>query len=333
MDARIPLEDHLAGWQGADARRQAIAETILIIAGAARDVARAIAETPLGWSEQSAAIEDKAAERFQRAISSAPVAALAMRGQSAPSALKAGAPLAVAMTALDNPSNAEANAPAGTLFSILPMAADADATFRQPGTSLLAAGYILYGPRTALVLTLGNGTHSFFHDSTDGRWHQTRSKITIAHRTREYAIDASNGRHWSDPVRTYIADCVAGQEGPRRDDYKMRWLESLAAECHRVLARGGIVLYPSDKRTELASGRLRLVTEACPIAMLVEQAGGEASNGRQRTLELIPSDLTERTPLVFGSRNEVHRLIRYKTDRHAVTERSPLFGQRGLFRT
>lgn len=334
MDGQIPLEDYLVGWRDGTAARIAIADTITIIADAARTVAGLLSQGPLaaaGEPDGPSTIAAKANETFRAALSKAPLAMLATSCNEEPQAVTAGSPIAMTLDPM-TPAALDANATASTIFSILPAAADATATFRQPGTALLAAGYIVFGPHVSLVLTLGSGTGVFTLDPASGRFRLSLAKAEIAPRTRDYAINASNARHWSDPVRAYMADCVAGKDGPRNEDYNMRWTASLPAECHRILARGGIYLYPSDTRPDYREGRLKLVLEANPIAFVVEQAGGLATNGRLRLLEIEPSGLAQRTPFVFGSRNEVERLVRYKTDQHGIVERSPLFGKRGLFR-
>lgn len=334
MDGQIPLEDHLVGWRDGTAARSAVADTIAIIADAARTATGILAQGPLaaaGSPDGQSAIAAKANEAFRAALSKAPVAILATSCNDEPRAISAGSPIAVTLDPI-MASALDIDATAGTIFSILPAAADSAATFRQPGSAMLAAGYIVFGPHVSLVLTLGAGTSVFTLDHASGRFRSSRSKVEITKRTREYAINASNARHWSDPVRAYMADCVAGKDGPRGEDYNMRWTASLPAECHRIIGRGGIYLYPSDTRPDYREGRLKLVLEANPIAFVVEQAGGLATNGRQRLLEIEPSGLSQRTPFVFGSRNEVERLVRYKTDQHGIVERSPLFGKRGLFR-
>lgn len=334
MDGLIPLEDHLAGWRDGTAARAAVAETITIIADAARSVAGMLATGPLtaaGEPDGQRSIAAKANETMRAALAKAPLAFLAASCTETPLAPSTGSPIAATLDPI-LASALDENMTAGTIFSILPATGDAVATFRQPGTALLAAGYVVFGPHVSLVLTLGAGTSVYTLDPGTGRFRLARSKVEIAPRTRDYAINASNARHWSDPVRAYMTDCTAGKDGPRGEDYNMRWSASLPAECHRILARGGIYLYPSDTRPDYREGRLKLVLEANPIAFVAEQAGGLATNGRQRLLEIEPSGLAQRTPFIFGSRNEVERIVRYKTDQHGIAERSPLFGKRGLFR-
>jgi fructose-1,6-bisphosphatase I len=157
--------------------------------------------------------------------------------------------------------------------------------------------------------------------------------VSIPAATREYSINGSNYRHWDEPVRTYVDDCLNGREGPRRKDFNMRWTASPVADVYRILSRGGIFLYPGDSREGYALGRLRLVYEANPLGWLIEQAGGAASNGYERVLGVVPSSLHQRMPFIAGSMTEVDYVVRLHLDPHAAGERSPLFGRRGLFRT
>jgi len=205
-------------------------------------------------------------------------------------------------------------------------------SFSEPGTAQLAAGFAVFGPQTALVLTLGNGVQVFTLDRRDGTFWLVRERLLIPGETREYAINASNYRHWEQPVRTYIDDCINGSSGIRGKDFNMRWMGSLVAEAYRVLARGGIFLYPSDSRPGYENGRLRLIYEAHPMAFLVEQAGGKASTGRERILDIAPTSLHQRVPLIFGSAGKVDRLVGLHTSPDPGVDTAPLFARRGLFR-
>ena len=242
--------------------------------------------------------------------------------------------LLVAVDPLDGSSNIETNAAVGTIFSILPAAENAsiDDVVLQPGNGQLAAGYCIYGPQTALVLTLGAGTHIFTLDPEARDFRLTESNVHITETTREFAINVSNFRHWDRPVRAYVDDCLAGEEGHRQSNYNMRWVASLVAECHRILARGGVFLYPGDARRGYAHGRLRLLYECNPIAFLVEQAGGGATTGEQRILDVKPEQIHQRVPMIFGASHEIRRVERYYAGRDLAAERSQLFGKRGLFR-
>jgi fructose-1,6-bisphosphatase I len=183
-----------------------------------------------------------------------------------------------------------------------------------------------------LVLTLGNGTHTFIHSRTEGIFRLAVAAQAIPSKTAEFAINASNYRHWDEAVRLYFDDCIKGGQASREGDSNMRWLASLVAETYRILVRGGVFLYPGDRRRGYGKGRLRLVYEAHPIALLVEQAGGLCTDTIEPILDIAASELHQRTPLVFGSAAEVARIARYHTLPSQIAERAPLFGERGLFR-
>jgi fructose-1,6-bisphosphatase I len=185
--------------------------------------------------------------------------------------------------------------------------------FLQPGKHQAAAGYCVYGPQTTLVLTLGNGVAMFTLDRETGSWVLTQAGVQMPEDTREFAINMSNMRHWAPPVTRYIEECLAGKAGPRGKDFNMRWVASMVADVHRILTRGGVFLYPWDQREPAKPGKLRLLYEANPMAFIVEQAGGLATNGRERILDIVPTSLHERVSVVLGSRNEVQRV----TDYHA----------------
>ena len=210
---------------------------------------------------------------------------------------------------LDGSSNIDVNVSVGTIFSVLrcpdgvtdPGAGD----FLQPGTRQVAAGYTVYGPSTLLVLTLGNGVHQFTLDREIGSFVLTQSHLRIPEDTSEFAVNMSNQRHWDAPMRQYIDDLLAGRTGPRGRDFNMRWVASMVADVHRILTRGGIFMYPVDAKCRDKGGRLRLLYEANPMAFIVEQAGGAATTGRQRRLEVQPLALHQRIPVFLGSRNEV----------------------------
>jgi fructose-1,6-bisphosphatase I len=270
-------------------------------------------------------------------LTAAPVAALVSEELDEVVPLLEGAPLLVAVDPLDGSSNIDTNVSVGTIFSIQPAPLEGSTlnlnSFLQPGVRQLAAGYALYGPHTAFVITVGDGTHVFTLDRGTSAFKLTAERVRVPPRTREFAINVSNHRHWDEPIRIYIDDCLKGAEGPRGEDFNMRWIASMVAEAHRVLTRGGIYMYPGDLREGYQHGRLRLIYEANPVAWLVEQAGGSASTGTERILEILPAALHQRVPLIFGSREEVARLDRYHLDPYPIGERSPLFGRRGLFRS
>jgi fructose-1,6-bisphosphatase I len=216
---------------------------------------------------------------------------------------------------LDGSSNIDVNVSIGTIFSVLRLPEGVkepqEAHFLQPGTRQVAAGYAVYGPSTLLVLTVGDGVACFTLDRETGSWWLTNPSMRIPEDTREYAINASNARHWFEPVQRYVADLNAGRGGPLAKDYNMRWVASMVADVHRIMTRGGIFMYPADRRDPDKPGKLRLMYEANPMSFLVEQAGGMSTNGRQRIMDLQPTKLHERVAVFLGSRNEVARATRY----------------------
>jgi fructose-1,6-bisphosphatase len=239
---------------------------------------------------------------------------------------------------LDGSSNADVNVSVGTIFSVLRHAAPtppAVADFLQPGQAQVAAGYAIYGPSTMLVLTVGKGTHGFTLDREIGNFILTHENMTIPAETGEFAINTSNARFWEPPVHRYVTECQAGRTGERGRDFNMRWIASMVAEVHRILVRGGVFMYPKDTKDPAKPGRLRLMYEANPIALLIEQAGGAATTGRQRLLEVAPEGLHQRIPVILGSRAEVERITRYHAEFDQGIDQpytSPLFNERSLFR-
>jgi fructose-1,6-bisphosphatase I len=216
---------------------------------------------------------------------------------------------------LDGSSNIDVNVSVGTIFSVLRLPPGCSeptrACFLQPGRQQVAAGYAVYGPSTLLVLSVGDGVAVFTLDREVGSFILTRDRLRIPESTSEFAINMSNLRFWEPPVRRYIEELIAGKEGPRRRDFNMRWVASMVADVHRILSRGGIFLYPLDEKTRAKGGRLRLLYEANPMAFIVEQAGGLASTGRGRILDVVPEDLHQRVPVILGSREEVARVEAY----------------------
>ena len=189
-----------------------------------------------------------------------------------------------------------------------------ESDFLQAGATQVAAGYCVYGPQTTLVLTVGNGVASFTLDREQGWYVLSEPKMQIPADTNEFAINMSNMRHWDEPVKRYIDECLEGKEGPRGKDFNMRWVGSMVADVHRILTRGGIFMYPWDQREPDKPGKLRLMYEANPMAWLVEQAGGMATDGRQRILDIQPDKLHQRVAVFLGSKNEVERATRYHTE-------------------
>ncbi|WP_395402162.1 class 1 fructose-bisphosphatase [Pseudoduganella sp. UC29_106] len=210
---------------------------------------------------------------------------------------------------LDGSSNIDVNVSIGTIFSVLKapegMGEPTEKDFLQPGTKQVAAGYAVYGPQTMLVLTTGNGVNCFTLDREMGSWVLTQRNMQIPTKTKEFAINMSNQRHWHPPVQRYISELLAGSTGPRGADFNMRWIASMVADVHRILNRGGIFMYPADVRDPSKPGKLRLMYEANPMAFIVEQAGGMATDGKHRILDIQPEKLHQRVPVILGSRDEV----------------------------
>ncbi len=331
-----------------DSLRMAVAATVHQLTQAAVKVrhtinqgvlGKAFAGTRGGFNADGDAQKDLdvfADDIFLDAMRHAPVAFYASEELEQPVLLNKDAPIAIAIDPLDGSSNIDTNVSIGTIFSLLPATGAPDgnpaAVFLQPGEKQIGAGFFIYGPQLALVLSLGSGTHVFVQSTRLGTFVQAYESRIVPTRAHEFAINAANYRHWDEAVRLYVDDCLKGSEGPRERDFNMRWIASLVADCYRILMRGGVFLYPGDKRRGYGQGRLRLVYEANPIAYLIEQAGGAATDTIGRILEIEPNSLHQRVPVVFGSAKEVARITRYHTDPSSIGERSPLFGNRGLFR-
>jgi len=219
---------------------------------------------------------------------------------------------------LDGSSNIDVNVSIGTIFSVLKapegMGEPTEEAFLQPGTAQVAAGYAVYGPQTMLVLTTGDGVHCFTLDREMGSWVRTQSNIQIPSSTKEFAINMSNKRHWHAPVQRYVDEMLAGKTGARGKDFNMRWIASMVADVHRILNRGGVFMYPADMRDPSQPGKLRLMYEANPMAMIVEQAGGAATDGTRRIMEIQPTKLHQRVPVFLGSKEEVELVTGYHAE-------------------
>jgi fructose-1,6-bisphosphatase I len=320
----------------------AVARTVKAIAEAGRILSGIIAQGDLGEhaevqvatnadGDEQKELDIRANDLIIELLQDQPVAWLASEELEEIQELNKGAPLAVAVDPLDGSSNVDTNLSVGTIFSVYDATADGKDAVLQCGRRQLAAGYIIYGPQTSIILTLGSGTHIFALDRARRQYFLAQDNVTIPETTREFAINMSNFRQWDDPTKDYIEDLLDGAEGTRGVDFNMRWLASLVAECQRILSRGGIFLYPGDQRPGYARGRLRLVYEANAIAWLVEQAGGKASTGLGPILDVQPTSVHERVPLIFGSVTEVERLESHYLNIQSAKRRSPLFASRGLF--
>lgn len=307
----------------------------------ARDLSRKIARGPLGGElgaevgsniggDTQKALDVLADEAFVAALAGSGVRWYASEERDDVTPIDEAGTLALAIDPLDGSSNIDVNVSIGTIFSIYEARDEPDASFLRPAIEQIAAGYFIYGPQTALMVTFGDGVRHYVLDPDDRAFKLVNSALTIPSKSLEFAINASNYRHWSKPIRAYIDDCLAGDQGPREKNFNMRWVASLVAETHRIMSRGGIFLYPSDDRPGYEQGRLRMVYECAPIAMLVEQAGGKATTGPDRLLAQSAETLHGRVPLVFGSADKVDRVAAYYD--LPDQEVSALFGSRGLFR-
>ena len=219
---------------------------------------------------------------------------------------------------LDGSSNIDVNVSIGTIFSVLKapegVQTPTEQDFMQKGSQQVAAGYAIYGPQTMLILTTGNGVNCFTLDREMGSWVLTERNIQIPVDTQEFAINMSNVRHWYPPVTRYVDEMLAGKTGPLNKNYNMRWIASMVADVHRILHRGGIFMYPADKREPDKAGKLRLMYEANPMSFIVEQAGGASTDGKQRMLDIQPTALHQRVPVFLGSKNEVELITRYHSE-------------------
>ncbi|MCA0043661.1 class 1 fructose-bisphosphatase [Celeribacter litoreus] len=307
----------------------------------AADLSRTIAHGPLGGGlgaevgantdgDTQKALDVIADDAFATALKGTGIRWYASEEKETVVEIDRGGALALAIDPLDGSSNIDVNVSIGTIFGIQPALDDGDATFLRDGSALIASGYFIYGPQTLLVATFGDGVRHFVLDRDTGCFEEAPQPPAIPENASEFAINASNYRHWSKPVRAYIDDCLAGDQGPRGRNFNMRWVASLVAETHRIMSRGGIFLYPSDDRDGYRHGRLRLIYECAPIAFLVEQAGGMATTGTTRILTITPDHLHARVPFVFGTKTKVERVATY----HDLPDQevSALFGNRGLFR-
>jgi fructose-1,6-bisphosphatase I len=341
------LREHLDCWSIDSIERVAVAETVAVIASAAASLAEVVAKGALaaetsradfspkihGDGDQRKALDLYANDLFIACLRQAPVAGVASEEIEDVVSLREGAPLVVALDPLDGSNNIDINAPIGTVFSLLPSLGTPPESFMVPGAHQRAAGFVLYGPHTVLVLTLGEGVRFFTLDPASRDFVLTRDAVRIPPGRREYAINASNARHWPLPIRAYVEECLAGADGPRGEDYNTRWLGAVVAESYRILVHGGIYLYPGDARPGYRRGRLRQLYEANPIAMLIEQAGGAACDGHHRILDLRPAGIHEHVPLIFGSPDKVDRVMSLYAAGVPQAGQRPLFSARGLFKS
>ncbi len=345
MTARVTLRSHLDQSAAQSGQAADIAAVIAAIAAGGIELAALIAAGPLlgitgaedGTNSDGDAQKDidvAADSIMMRALRGTPVAALLSEEQPLPLAFDAGAPLCVAIDPLDGSANLQNNISVGTIFSIRPRGRDVLSTFFEPGTAQRAAGFVVYGPQTSLVLALDGRVDIFILDRRAEEFVLVTAGVRIAADTPEFAINASNRRHWTGAVRTYIDECLAGTKGKSGEDFNMRWIGSLVAETFRILMRGGVFLYPADAREGYREGRLRLLYEAHPMALIMEWAGGAATTGRRRILDISAHTPHQRVPLIMGSLDGVGDISAIHDGIEPMFENSdaPLFARRGLFR-
>ncbi len=312
------------------------------LARVGKELCRTIKRGPLGGAlaeavgentggDQQKALDVLADDAFAAALRGTGVRYYASEEQDDVVEIDPDGRFALAIDPLDGSSNIDVNVSIGTIFSIFEARpGDPQGSFLRPTDEQIAGGYIIFGPQTNLVVTFGDGVQSYVLDPDSGQFILTDERLKVPEKSVEFAINASNYRHWPAGIRAYIDDCLAGDEGPHERNYNMRWVASLVAETHRIITRGGIFLYPGDKRPTYERGRLRMIYECAPIAFLIEQAGGKATDGHDRILGQQADELHARTPFVFGTAEKVDRVAAYQD--LPTEEVSALFGKRGLFR-
>jgi fructose-1,6-bisphosphatase I len=344
MDKPATLRSHLKQAAAPTPHGAAAAEVIEAIAAAAVELAAHIADGPLvgitgagqginSDGDRQTDIDVLADDMMRTALRNAPVASILSEEAALPETLNPNAPLCVAIDPLDGSANLENNISVGTIFSIRPRGNDVLSTFFEPGTVQCAAGFVVYGPQTTLTIALNGRVDIFILDRRRREFVLIKQGVRIAPDAPEFAINASNRRHWHGPVRAYIDECLAGADGDRGKDINMRWIGSLVAESFRILMRGGVFLYPADARPGYREGRLRLLYEAHPMALVMEWAGGAASTGRRRILELGAKTPHQRVPLIMGAAGAVRDVVAIHEGIQPMFDNSdaPLFARRGLF--
>ena len=309
-----------------------------LVARMARGALGGALDAPVGMNSDGdiqKALDILADDLFCAALAGTSARALASEEREAPTPLNPQGKFLVAIDPVDGYSNIDVNVTVGTIISVLDApegGSGAAEDFLQPGHRQRAAGLLIYGPHAAFAFSLGAGVHVATLDPERGEFIVTREHLHIPDGRAEFAINASNARHWPEAVRAYVDDCLMGETGPRAKNFNMRWVAAVAVDAYRVLQRGGIYLYPDDARAGHGQGRLRLIYEVNPIAFLVEQAGGMAIDGINRILDIKPTALHQRAPLIFGSTDKVERIRDYFVAGHRSAARAPLFAKRGLWR-
>jgi fructose-1,6-bisphosphatase I len=346
MDQKPPtLDAYLDGAASSIPLGDALAKVISCLARAAVELADLIAAGPLagidgrssgtnsGGGDTQIDLDIAANALMCRALRNAKVAAVVSEETELPDILDSEAGLCVVIDPLDGSANLANNISTGTIFSIRPRSRDALSSFFEPGTAQRAAGFFIYGPQTTLVLALNGSVEFFLLDRRKGEFVLIRRNVRVPNHAPEFAINMSNRRHWNEAVQSYITQCLLGATGEHGEDFNMRWIGSLVAETFRILVRGGVFLYPADGRRGYREGRLRLLYEAHPIALVMEWAGGAASTGRDRILDLSARMPHQRTPLIMGSSRAVRDLDLMHLPNQPLYESSdaPLFARRGLF--
>ena len=323
-------------------QKAAVALVVAALAGAAARVAAAVADGTKNASfanegavnvqgETQKYLDVLAHDTFLTAAAACRVNCVLSEEEEGVVTLDPTGTLALAIDPLDGSSNIAINATIGTIFGLYPaVAGTAAKQFLRHGKDLVAAGYVVYGPRTELVLTLGSAAKRFVLSGDRSEW-LFAGNCQIPDSACEFAINASNHRHWTGKIRSFVNNCLDGRHGPYGADYNMRWLAALVGETHRILTRGGLFIYPADSRKGYEHGRLRYCYECAPISLLIEKAGGKATDGETRILDLIPATLHGRVPFCFGSTKQMAHFEAAKAE--PVEQSSPLFSARGLFRT
>lgn len=342
MGGEYTLNQYLKSWVDNDKSRKDLCSTIKSIAKAGVELAGLISRHGLtkkyevareinASGDMQEPLDVIAHDAFQAALLTAPVAYLVSEEKPDPILLNPDCSLTVAIDPLDGSSNIDSNMSIGSIFSIFELHPDQFLNIR-PGEQQLAAGFLVYGPQTSLVLSCGDGTHIFTLERENSVFLQVGENIVIPPGQREFAINTSNYRFWDESIRYFVDDCLTGKDGPLNVDYNMRWNASLVAEAYRIMIRGGVFLYPSDTRPGYEKGRLRFLYEALPLAFLIEQAGGEASDGNQSIMDIELSSLHQQVPLIFGSKDIVTEVINYISGESTENTRFPLFVKRSLLR-
>ncbi len=309
------------------------------VAAACKVISKRIAQGKIGATSGERTLDDEALDVFTGSVLRTGLTCGLMsdkgEGPISPPRFVPRGHYALITDQLDGARNIDLNGTVGTTFSILRTSGEASACeddFLQPGSQQVVAGYAIYGPSTMLVMTLGHGTHGFTLDPLTGEWLQTHPQIRISDVATDFHINSSYARFWESPVKRYVDECLRGNSGDRGRDFNMRWVASLVADCHRILMRGGVFLSPRLTRDDARHGRLLLLQEVNPIAMVVKQAGGRVTTGTASPLDTVPTNLMQHSPFIFGSAKEVSRIEEYHSDQDAFrTFTSPLFAQRGLF--